>query len=96
MIAVERYCYCGVKLVAKAKDETEARAKLEEFLRNHIGREDDGTVHRMIRRGVYWQMARRARAEMAQSAEAAARKILEEGRLAPKSRKYRIKRRGEP
>lgn len=92
MIEITRFCRCGEKLKGKAKDEDEAREKLEEFLSNHIGRELDGTVHEMMKGRAWRKMMQFLRDEMKASAEAEAQKILEEGRLAPNSRRYAIKR----
>jgi hypothetical protein len=91
-IPVERYCHCGEKLVTKARDEDDAREKVNAFLREHIGRDSDGTEHYLMKRGHYWQMIRRLREEEKRSVEAQARKILEEGRLAPNTRRYALKR----
>lgn len=91
MIEVERYCQCGERLVTKVADEKKARKLLEDFLHKHIGREDDGTIHARMPRWQYWKMIRKANAEMKQSAEAAAKKILEEGRFAPNTRRYKLR-----
>jgi hypothetical protein len=92
MIKVERYCHCGEKLVANANDEDEARDKLKAFLHEHNGREDAVVFHRIIKSGEYWRMIRRLRKEERASVEAQARKTLEEGRLAPNTRRYALKR----
>ena len=91
MIKVERYCQCGEKLVVSATDDEDARAKVTAFLAVHRGRELDGTVHGSMRRGHYWQMIRRLQKEQRESVEAQARKILEEGRLAPNTRRYKLR-----
>jgi hypothetical protein len=93
VITVERYCTCGEKLSAKAADEDEAREKLTEFLQEHIGREDDGTLHKPMKRKEYWRMIRKAQAEMKASAEAQAKKFMQEQiAQAPKVRRYATRR----
>jgi hypothetical protein len=91
MILVERFCQCGEKLRVKAINEDEARQKLEEFLTAHIGRELDGTVHAMMKGRPWRIMMKRLREQMKASVEAQANQILEEGRLAPNTRRYKIR-----
>lgn len=75
MITVERLCQCGGRLYAKARDEEESRAKVEEFLRTHTGREPDGTVHRSIKPWQYWPMMKKRQAAEREAAEVEAERI---------------------
>jgi hypothetical protein len=91
VIKIERFCQCGERLNAKADHEDDARAKLEAFLHEHIGREDDGTVHAPMRRGDYWRMVRRLNEELRKSNEMEARRQLEAMAKLPGARRYKIK-----
>lgn len=86
-ITIERFCACGERLNATAKDDDEARAKLTEFLSQHIGREDDGTVHQPMKRKPYWRMVNRLRAELRAEAE----RMLKAQAAMPNVRRYRLK-----
>jgi hypothetical protein len=92
MITVEKLCLCGGRLYRKAKDETEARELINEFYRNHTGREPNGTVHKMLKPYEYWPMMKRRREKERQEAEREAERIKREQAQAKNTRRYVIKR----
>jgi hypothetical protein len=87
-IKIERFCHCGERLEVTAADEDEARAKLEAWLRLHVGREDDGTVHAPMKRRDYWKMIRRLNAELKAEAE----RLLKQQAAMPQVKRYVLRK----